>query len=57
MTSSDLGMNIAKFRRQAGLSQSELGKCLNVSAQAVSRWERGGVPDAALLPQIASSLG
>ena len=50
-------MNIAKFRRQAGLSQSELGKCLNVSAQAVSRWERGGVPDAALLPQIASSLG
>lgn len=57
MTSSDLGRNIAKFRRQAGLSQSELGKSLNISAQAVSRWERGGVPDASLLPQIASQLG
>lgn len=52
-----LGQNILRFREQAGLSQGELGSQVGVSAQAVSRWERGGMPDAALLPQIATALG
>lgn len=57
MAMNTLGQNILKFREQAGLSQGELGNRVGVSAQAVSRWERGGMPDAALLPQIASALG
>ncbi|MBQ7872326.1 MAG: helix-turn-helix transcriptional regulator [Oscillospiraceae bacterium] len=52
-----LGQNILRFREQAGLSQGELGNRVGVSAQAVSRWERGGMPDAALLPQVAIALG
>lgn len=52
-----LGSNISRFREQLGLSQSELGRRLNVSSQAVSRWEHGGLPDTALLPRIAAELG
>lgn len=57
MTNNTLGKNIARFREQAGLSQSELGRRLSVSSQAVSRWEHGGLPDTALLPKIAMELG
>ena len=32
---------IIALRRRMGISQSELGKQLNCSAMAVSRWERG----------------
>ncbi len=56
MTNNVLGDNIAHFRERAGLSQSELGRRLSVSSQAVSRWEHGGLPDAALLPRIAREL-
>lgn len=57
MTDNILGKNIAKFREQMGLSQSDLGRQLSVSPQAVSRWEHGGMPDALLLPKIAATLG
>lgn len=57
MTNNTLSKNIARFREQAGLSQSELGRRLSVSSQAVSRWEHGGLPDTALLPKIAMELG
>lgn len=52
----DLGDNIARLRRARGLKQSELGERIGVSAQAVSKWEHGGAPDAALLPAIARAL-
>lgn len=36
------------LRRDAGLSQEKLAEALNVSRQAVSRWEQGtAMPDAA----------
>lgn len=57
MSNHVLGKNIAHFRERLGLSQSELGRRLNVSSQAVSRWEHGGLPDTALLPRIAAELG
>lgn len=57
MEKSSLGKNIAHYRTRAGLTQGELGSALFVSAQAVSRWERGGAPDTALLPAIADALG
>lgn len=56
MARSNLGENIAKYRKEAGINQEELGKAAGVSAQAVSRWECGGTPDVELLPAIADRL-
>lgn len=53
----NVGMNISELRRQAGLTQEQLGKAVGVSTQAVSRWECGGTPDITLLPAIADRLG
>lgn len=52
-----LGTQIARLRRERGLTQEELGRAAGVSAQAVSRWECGGAPDVGLLPAIADRLG
>lgn len=52
-----IGEQIKKFRRKKGLTQEELGRRIGVTMQAVSNWERGGVPDAELLPDIADALG
>ena len=51
-----LGSQIAYYRKKAGLTQSALAEKISVSTQAVSRWERGGAPDAAILPTLASAL-
>lgn len=56
MTRNCLSENIAKYRKEAGINQEELGKEVGVSAQAVSRWECGGTPDVELLPAIADRL-
>lgn len=51
-----LGLNIKKFRNIKGITQEELGNLIGVTTQAVSKWERGGMPDAELLPSISSAL-
>src|SRR2546423_10252403 len=43
-TDREWASRIIALRRRMGVSQSELGKQLNSSAMAVSRWERG-VPE------------
>lgn len=48
-----LGSMIQTLRKEKGITQEELGKALGVTAQAVSNWECGGMPDAGLLPDIA----
>lgn len=48
--------NIARIRRERGMTQEELGHAVNISVQAVSRWEHGGMPDVSLLPGIADAL-
>jgi len=48
-----IGTNIARLRKEKGVTQEELARHVNISGQAVSKWENGGVPDAELLPQIA----
>jgi transcriptional regulator with XRE-family HTH domain len=40
-TSHNLATSIAKLRKQANLSQEQLGDKLGVSRQAVSKWESG----------------
>ena len=52
-----IGGEILKYRKAAKLTQEELGAAVGVSTQAVSRWECGGMPDAAVLPAIADALG
>lgn len=45
---------LLNLRRQAGYSQEELAEKLNVSRQAISRWEQGSaMPDAVNLLQIS----
>lgn len=53
----NIGVYIAKKRRELGLTQQKLAEQLNVSFQAVSKWENGTtVPDTLLLSQLASVL-
>ena len=39
------GEKLVKLRKQNALSQEQLAEKLNVSRQAVSRWESGALPD------------
>ena len=49
---------ILNYRKQHGLTQSEFGKLLGVSTQAVSKWEREiCYPDIFLLPDISDLIG
>lgn len=53
-----LAEKIALLRRQNGWSQEELADQLNVSRQAVSKWEGGvGLPDINTLEPLADALG
>ena len=52
-----LSERIAELRRARGLTQEQLGQLAGVSAQAVSKWEKGGAPDVELLPALADRLG
>jgi len=53
-----LGERIALARKQAGLSQEQLGDKLEVSRQAVSKWESDQTnPDVAYVAQICRLLG
>ena len=48
-----IGRQIAKLRKENNITQEELAKNLDVSAQAVSKWENGGAPDVEMMPRIA----
>ena len=54
----DLGNNIRNFRKNKGLTQEELADLLNITPQAVSRWEStAGMPDVSMLIPLAQTLG
>ena len=53
-----IGDSIARFRKEKGWTQAELGEKLGVSNQAVSKWESGmTMPDVMLLPSLADLFG
>ena len=54
----NLGKKIASARKHSGLTQNDLALRVGVTAQAVSKWERGNAcPDIAILDEIADALG
>lgn len=53
-----VGKNIARYRKAHGDTQLALGRKLNYSDKAVSKWERGeSLPDVYVLSQIAQLYG
>ena len=51
------GRRIASYRKLAGLTQEELAARLNITAQAVSKWENEVCfPEITILPQLAQEL-
>lgn len=49
----DIGLKIKELRTESKITQEELAKAVQVSTQAVSKWECGGLPDIELVPKIA----
>ncbi len=54
MSTLKINENIARLRREKGVTQEELAVALGVSNQAVSKWEAGKCcPDIEMLPELA----
>ncbi len=51
-----LSEKIRQCRQSEGLTQAQLAEKVHVSTQAVSRWEKGGMPDICMLAAIADCL-
>lgn len=55
---STLGKRIAALRKQKDLRQDDIAQLLDISPQAVSKWENDQTcPDIGLLPKLAQILG
>ena len=53
-----IAANIARLRRERGMTQEALAEVIGVSAQTISKWENSTTwPDVALLPVIADVFG
>ncbi len=52
------GQRIARLRKAQGLTQEELGDKVNISSQAVSKWENDlSAPDISILVKLSNILG
>ena len=56
MAKINFASQLVKYRKRRGLTQEALANLLNVTPQAVSKWENGSYPDGDLLPHIAAAL-
>lgn len=53
-----VGLAIAQLRQSKNLTQQQLAACLNVSHQAVSKWENGAaLPDVLTLMELSRMFG
>ncbi|OKP91289.1 hypothetical protein A3842_02940 [Paenibacillus sp. P3E] len=58
ISSEQVGKRIARLRKEKHMSQEQLAEQLNVSPQAVSKWETGkSLPETTTLPLLSSRLG
>ncbi len=53
MYQNSFGTTIRELRQQQKMTQADLGKIVGVSTQAVSKWERGSIPDISILIVLA----
>ncbi|MDR0917049.1 MAG: helix-turn-helix domain-containing protein [Oscillospiraceae bacterium] len=54
----DIGQTIKRLRRERGFTQEDLAERLNITAQAVSKWENGiAAPDISQLAPLVSIFG
>ena len=57
MDNARIGSQIALLRKQNGFTQEELAEKLEITAQAISKWENGHtLPETALLPSLSKLL-
>ena len=50
----DFNEKLREYRKQSGLSQGKLAETLNVSRQAITKWESGnGMPDISNLKALS----
>ena len=53
-----IGKNIRKLRKERNLTQEELAELLNITSQAISKWENeSGMPDISQIIPLARVLG
>lgn len=53
-----LGQKLKEIRKRFGLSQEQLAEIMNVSRQAITKWENdGGIPDVSNLQELSKVFG
>ena len=53
----DIGNKIRELRNKYNFTQEELASKLNVTSQAISRWECGiSLPDISMIPLLSKTL-
>lgn len=53
-----LGQKLKEIRKRFGLSQEQLAEIMNVSRQAITKWENdGGMPDTGNLQELSKVFG
>ena len=53
-----LGQKLKEIRKRFGLSQEQLAEIMNVSRQAITKWENeNGIPDVSNLQQLSKVFG
>lgn len=58
MANKTIGEVISFLRKEKGMTQSDLAEKMNVTEQAVSKWERDqAYPDISTVPKLAELLG
>ena len=54
----EIGNQIRQLRQRRGITQEEMAKHFGITAQAVSKWERGtAAPDIGMLPGLSAYFG
>lgn len=57
MDNKKAGALIFRLRKEKGFTQKQLADAMNISEQAISKWERGlGLPDVSLLSELSALL-